>query len=318
MKKDIKAFNIDTRQIKIFGSIAVVLFLLYSSLYTVDANENGVVLRFGKYTETTLPGLHFKFPIIDAVYKVKVDYQHKQEFGFRTMRSGVKTQYSNRNYQKESWMLTGDFKIADVKWVVQYNIKDPVAYLFNIKNIDNTIRDVSEAVMRMKIGDRSFHEVLQVERIAISDEARINMQEILDKYKSGIRVQMVQLQGVVPPQPVSDSFNEVNRAKQEEETLVNEARQEYNKKIYNVIGTAEKIINEAQGYAVERVNNATGDAELFNSVLREYKKAPKITRKRLFLEKMEKIMANVEEKVIVDPNLDGILPLLNLDGKDFD
>ena len=262
--------------------------------------------------------MHFKLPVIDTVHKVKVDYQHKQEFGFRTVRSGVKTQYSNRNYERESWMLTGDFKIADVKWVVQYNIKDPVAYLFNIKNIDSTIRDVSESVMRTKIGDRSFHEVLQTERIAINDEAKINMQEILDKYKSGIKVQMVQLQGVVPPQPVADSFNEVNRAKQEEETLVNEARQEYNKKIYNIIGTAEKLINEAEGYAVERVNNAMGDTERFNSVLKEYKKAPQITRKRLFLEKMEKIMGNVKEKVIIDPNLDGILPLLNLDAKDVD
>tara|TARA_B100000029_G_scaffold128997_2_gene122538 strand:- start:407 stop:1366 length:960 start_codon:yes stop_codon:yes gene_type:complete len=317
-KQDIKAFNINTSQAKTFGSIALILFLLYSSLYTVDANENGVVLRFGKYVDTTLPGLHFKLPIVDSVYKVKVDYQHKEEFGFRTIRSGVKTQYSNRNYERESWMLTGDLKIADVKWVVQYNIKDPVAYLFNIKNITSTVRDVSESVMRTKIGDRSFHEVLQAERIAINDEAKITMQEMLDRYESGIRIQMVQLQGVVPPEPVADSFNEVNRAKQEEETLVNDARREYNKKIYNIMGTAEKIINEAEGYAVERINNATGDAELFNSVLKEYKKAPKITRKRLFLEKMEKIMSGVGEKVIVDPNLEGILPLLNLDARDVD
>ena len=149
-----------------------IVFLLLGSIYTVDANENAVVLRLGKYNSTTGPGLHLKLPFLDTVEKVKVDYQYKQEFGFRTLRPGVKTQYSNRGYEQESWMLTGDLKIAEVKWVVQYKIKDAKDYLFNVKNVENTIFDVSEAAVRLMIGDRSFIEVLQAERESVAIEAR--------------------------------------------------------------------------------------------------------------------------------------------------
>ena len=310
---DLKMPKLDLNKVKFPIFVGVLFVLAFLCFYTVDANENAVVVRLGKYLHTTEPGLHFKIPLIDSVYKVKVDYQWKEEFGFRTSKPGVRTSYSKNNYENESWMLTGNLKIAEVHWVVQYKIKDPVAYLFNVKNVENTIRDVSESTMRLMIGDRSFKEVLQKERIAIANEAKIKMQEILDMYGSGIQIQMTQLQGVVPPAPVADSFNEVNRAKQEEETLVNEANQEYNKIVYNSEGLAEKLITEAQGYAVERINQAKGDAELFNAVLKEYKKAPEITEKRLFLEKMEEILASMPDKMIIDSKLEGVLPLLNLD-----
>ena len=292
---------------------AVVLFFLvvYSSIYTVDANENAVILRLGKYHATTNPGLQFKVPFIDSVHKVKVDYQYKKEFGFRTVKPGVKSHYSTRGFEDESWMLTGDLKIADVKWVVQYKINNPTKFLFNVKNIDNTIFDVSEAAMRLMIGDRSFSEVIQAERVTIALEAREYMQSILDKYNSGISIQMVQLQGVVPPEPVSDSFNEVNRAKQEQETLINEALQEYNKQIYKIEGEAQKIVTEANGYAIERVNEAKGDVSLFNAVLKEYEKAPQITRDRLFIETMNEIYSRNKNKIIVDKDIEHLVPLLN-------
>ncbi len=315
MNAEINIDKIDLNKIKlpiIMGLLALVTFFC---VYTVDANENAVVLRLGKYLATTEPGLHFKIPFIDSVYKVKVDLLWKEEFGFRTQTPGTRSVYSKRGLESESWMLTGNLKIAEVHWVVQYKIADPFSYLFNVKNAENTIRDVSEATMRVMIGDRSFKEVLQKERISIANEAKIQMQSILDEYKAGIQIQMVQLQGVVPPAPVADSFNEVNRAKQEEETLVNEANQEYNKKIYNAEGIAEKLINEAEGYAVERINNARGDAELFNAILKEYRKAPEITRKRLFLESMEEILSSMPDKMIIDSKLEGVLPLLNLDKK---
>lgn len=292
---------------------AVVLFFLvtYSSIYTVDANENAVILRLGKYHATTNPGLQFKVPFIDSIHKVKVDYQYKKEFGFRTVKPGVKSHYSTRGFEDESWMLTGDLKIADVKWVVQYKINNPTKFLFNVKNIDNTIFDVSEAAMRLMIGDRSFSEVIQAERVTIALEAREYMQSILDKYNSGISIQMVQLQGVVPPEPVSDSFNEVNRAKQEQETLINEALQEYNKQIYKIEGEAQKIVTEANGYAIERVNEAKGDVSLFNAVLKEYEKAPQITRDRLFIETMNEIYSRNKNKIIVDKDIEHLVPLLN-------
>ena len=290
--------------------------LILSSVYTVDANENAVILRLGKYNTTTGPGLQFKFPILDKVYKVKVDYQYKDEFGFRTLRPGVKSAFSTKGYEAEAWMLTGDLKIADVRWVVQYKIKNARDYLFNVKNIDETIKDVSEAAMRLMIGDRSFIEVIQTERVAIADQAKRYMQETLDKYETGVSIQLVQLQGVVPPEPVADSFNEVNRAKQDQETLINEAKQGYNKQIYRIEGEAQKIITEAEGYAIERVNNAKGDVALFENVLREYKKAPDITRDRLYIEAMESVLGRIDGKVIVDPDLENFLPLMKIESKD--
>jgi len=303
--------------IKKIGQLAFLAFIAIVSMgafYTVGANENGVLTRFGEYSSTTMPGLHFKIPLVDAVEKVKVDYQYKLEFGFETLKSGVKTKYSTRNFDYESWMLTGDLKIAEVRWVVQYKIKDAAEYLFNVKNVKNTIRDVSEATMRIMIGDRSFNEVIKSERSAISVGARVHMQGILDSYKSGISIQMVQLQGVVPPATVSDSFNEVNRAKQEQETAINEAKQEYNKQIYNIEGEAEKIVNEARGYAIDRVNSAKGDVASFEKVLKAYEKAPQITMDRIYLETMEAVLSKIPNKVLVSSELENFLPMLNVNG----
>ena len=305
------AKNLPIKNIRVFFVPFIVAFLLLGSIYTVDANENAVILRLGKYNSTKGPGLHLKIPFLDVVEKVKVDYQYKQEFGFRTLRPGVKTQYSTRGYEGESWMLTGDLKIAEVKWVVQYKIKDAKDYLFNVKNVENTIFDVSEAAVRLMIGDRSFIEVLQAEREAVAIEARKYMQDLLDSYKCGVSIQLVQLQGVVPPEPVADSFNEVNRAKQEQETLINEAKQAYNQKIFLVEGQAEKIITEANGYAIERTNEAEGDVALFESILLEYNKAPQITRDRLYLETMEYVLSNNKNKIIVDKDIENLVPFLN-------
>ena len=303
--------NSPNKNIRRFLVPFIIVFLLLGSIYTVDANENAVVLRLGKYNSTQGPGLHLKIPFLDVIEKVKVDYQYKQEFGFRTLRPGVKTQYSTRGYEGESWMLTGDLKIAEVKWVVQYKIKDAKDYLFNVKNVENTIFDVSEAAVRLMIGDRSFIEVLQAEREAVAIEARKYMQDLLDSYKCGVSIQLVQLQGVVPPEPVADSFNEVNRAKQEQETLINEAKQAYNQKIFLVEGQAEKIITEANGYAIERTNQAEGDVALFESILLEYNKAPQITKDRLYLETMEYVLSNNKNKIIVDKDIENLVPFLN-------
>ena len=303
--------NSPLKNLRGYAGIFILGLLLISSIYTVQANENAVVSRFGKYADTKGPGLQFKFPFIDTVEKVKVDYQYKQEFGFRTLRPGIKTQYATRGYENESWMLTGDLKIAEVKWVVQYKIKDAKDYLFNVKNVENTIFDVSEAAVRLMIGDRSFTEVLQAERESVALEARRYMQQLLDEYKSGVSIQLVQLQGVVPPEPVADSFNEVNRAKQEQETLINEAKQAYNKTIFLVEGQAEKIITEANGYAIERTNEAKGDVALFESILSEYNKAPQITKDRLYIEMMETVLSNNKNKIIVDKDIENLVPFLN-------
>ena len=323
MANNIKFGDIDIQipsfEFKKFGGLIcaiIIAIILFFSFYTVDANENVVVLRLGKYSHTTMPGLHFKIPLVDQVYPVKVDYQYKKEFGFRTLKAGVRTEYSKRNYSGESWMLTGDLNIAEVRWIIQYKIKDAADFLFNVRDVDNTIQDVSEATLRLMIGDRSFTEVLQTDRVAIANNAKDHMQGILDKYKTGISIKMVQLQSVLAPDPVADSFNEVNRALQEQETLINEANQAFNKEIYRAEGEAKQLINEAKGFAVERKNNANGDVAAFELILAEYKKAPQITKDRYFIETMDEIFSNTPNKVIVDTRLENFLPMLNLKNKE--
>jgi membrane protease subunit HflK len=299
------------KQIRFFIILILSGLILSFSFYTVDANENAVILRLGKYYTTTGPGLHFKLPLIDKALKVKVDYQYKKEFGFRTIKSDTRSQFRHRGYENESWMLTGDLKIAEVKWVVQYKINDAKKYLFNVRNVESTIIDVSEAAMRLMIGDRSFTEALQSERVTIADKAKQYMQKLLDDYNAGISIQLVQLQGVVAPEPVADSFNEVNRAKQEQETLINVALQEFNKIIYKVEGDAQRMLTEAEGYAVERVNNALGDANLYESMLVEYSKYPQITKDRLYIEMMSIVLKNNKNKIIVDKDIENLVPFLD-------
>jgi len=217
-------FEVSSSQTWMFVAVLLLIAVVITvvmSFYTVDANENGIILRFGKYYKTTYPGLHLKLPWgIDKLYKVKVGYQWKEEFGFRTARPGVKTIYSKNRFTDESWMLTGDLNIADVQWIVQYKIKDPFKFLFNVREQSGTIRDVAEAAMRFIVGDRSFQEVLQSDRRIVARLAQEYMQETLNNYNMGVNIELVQLITVQPPGPVFDSYNEVNRAKQEQETLL--------------------------------------------------------------------------------------------------
>ena len=317
-----KEIKIDRTKIPKFNKKKVItilialglLFLFLTGLYTIDPEEVGVIQRFGKYISTTTPGLHFKIPFgVDKLTKVKVKNVYKQEFGFRTLRSGVNSKYSTRDYSSESVMLTGDLNIADVEWIVQFRIKDPKAYLFNIRNIDETIRDVSESVVREIIGDRSFDEVIVLDRQVVAYETQKQMQTNLDLYGAGIEVVTINLKNALPPERVKPAFNDVNSAKQESERIVNQAWQQYNKIIPEAEGKAKRTIEEAEGYAINRTNRATGDADRFIAMHNQYKFAKSVTKKRLYLETMEKILPKVEKIYIVDDKQKGILPLLNLD-----
>ena len=293
--------------------IAAAIFF-FTGLYTVDPEEVGVIQRFGKYADTTQPGLHFKIPFgVDKLTKVKVKHVYKEEFGFRTIQPGVKSTYSTRGFDMESLMLTGDLNIADVEWIVQYRIKDPVKYLFNIRNIEETIRDLSESVTRQVVGDRSGDEVIVLSRKEIADEIQVELQKTLDDYGSGIEIYTINLQNVNPPEPVKPAFNDVNSAKQEKERILNEAWQKYNQIIPEAKGKAKRTIEEAEGYAVNRVNRASGDAEKFIAVFNQYKNAKTVTKKRLYLETMQQILPKIEKVYVVDDDLKGLLPLLNLD-----
>ncbi len=305
------------KMFKGIGPVIIFLFLLiggFTSYYTVEPDEEAIVIRLGQYIDTNQPGLHFKIPLgVDNVIKVKTKKVHQMEFGFRTKDlSSQRTRYSNNSdFDEESLMLTGDLNVADVEWVVQYQIADPFKYIFKTSAPVQNIRDISESIMRRVVGDRLVTDVLTTGRVEIASEAQILMQEILDKYDLGVRIVTVKLQDVNPPEKVKESFNEVNAAKQEAEKVINNAEESYNKIIPRARGRAQKRISQTEGYAEEIVNRAEGDATKFISVYEEYRRAPKITKKRIYLETMENILGKVSDLTIVDPDVKGLLPVFS-------
>lgn len=301
------------KNIRMILLLAILFIVAATSVKTVGPEEEGVVLLMGKYNRTLDPGLNFILPIgIEKMYKIPVQRQLKQEFGFRTVEAGTRTQYTKAGYGDESLMLTGDLNIADVEWVVQYRIVDSYKYLFRVRDAEDALRDMSEAAMRKIVGDRTVNEVLTVGRQEVATTVEELLQRLCDEYENGIRIDQVVLQDVNPPEAVKASFNAVNEAQQERETLINRAESEYNRVIPRARGEAAETIERAEGYALNRVNRGTGEAERFTSVYEEYIKAPQVTKKRLYLETMERIMANTGVKVILDENGSNVLPLLNL------
>ena len=309
-----RQIKIPKRMITVGVIILAAIVFLVTGLYTVNPEEVGVIQRFGKYLSTTQPGLHFKIPFgVDKLTKVKVKHVFKEEFGFRTLEAGVRTKYSTQSYNQEAIMLTGDLNIADVEWIVQYRIKDPVKYLFNVRNVEETMRDVSESVIREVVGDRSVDEVIVLNRKEIADKSQIMLQDQLDLYNAGLEIVTINLQNVNPPKAVQPAFNNVNSAKQQKERIINEAWERYNQVIPEAEGKSKRTVEEAEGYAVNRVNRANGDANRFIQMYNEYRYSKTVTRKRLYLEMMEKVLPNVEKKYIIDDKLNSILPLLNLE-----
>ena len=296
----------------LLGLAAVVL--LWGSFYQVSPEEMGVILRFGKFVRSTEPGLHMKLPLgIERLTRVPVQRQLKQEFGFRTVRAGINSEYATTAETKgESVMLTGDLNVVDAEWIVQYKIKDPYLFLFKMREAEATFRDMTEAVVRRVVGDSAVDEVITVGRTRIADEAKSLLQQLCDSYENGIEVNQLIFQDVNPPESVKPSFNDVNEALQEKEKKINESWAEYNQVIPRASGEAEQVIRGAEGYATERVNNAAGDASRFSAVYREYAKAPAVTRKRLYLEALNDILPKITKKIVVDQDQKNVLPLLNL------
>ena len=296
-----------------YGIIAVfILILLASTLFQVQPEEVGIITRFGKYVRKVESGLNMKVPIIERLYKVAVERQQKEEFGFRTTSPGVRSEYTKEGTADESLMLTGDLNLADVEWVVQYRIEDPYSFLFRVREPVTALRDISEASMREIVGDRTVNEVLTVGRAEIASSVHQKIQELCTEYSLGIRIEQVVLQDVNPPDPVKDAFNDVNQAQQERETLINQARSEYNKVVPRAKGQAEETIQRAEGYATERVNNALGEASRFNALYLEYVKAPEVTKRRIYLETMEEILPRAGNKIITDEGGNNLLPLLQM------
>lgn len=286
----------------------------YTGYYQIEPEEIGLVTRLGKYISTADPGLHFKLPLgIDQVIRVPVQRQLKAEFGFRTERAGVRSEYANNDdTQREAEMLTGDLNVAQVEWIVQYKIREPRKYIFNVRNPELTLRDMTEAAMRRVVGDHSVTEVLTVGREQVQQQTKDALQDLCNRYEIGIEILQLVLQDVNPPEPVRDSFNEVNQALQEKERAINQAWAKYNSVIPEARGKAQQSLESAEGYATARVNEARGDVARFIALQEEYAKAPRVTRSRLYLEKVAKIYPGAKSRVFIDEEIKGIVPLLSL------
>jgi membrane protease subunit HflK len=302
------------RTIVTIALLALLAWGAWSAYYTVPSDSVAVVQRFGKYLKEVPPGLHFKLPLgIDATTIVPVKRQLKQEFGFTTPGAGDPYQSpSPRDATRETQMVTGDLNAALVEWVIQYRISNPRNFLFEVREPSETLRYVSESVMREVVGDRTVDEVITIGRQEIEVEALTKMQALATKYAMGISIDQVQLKNINPPEPVQESFNEVNQAQQEKEKLINEARRDYNKVIPLAEGEKDQRIREADGYRLKRINEAEGDVARFSALLTEYNKAPEVTRRRIYVETLQDVMPGLRSKIIVDEQTQSILPLLNL------
>ena len=292
----------------------IVLLMLLTTLYQVQPEEVGVVVRLGRYVRTTEPGLRARIPFVEQVYKIPVQRQLKEEFGFRTSEAAVRSSFSTADFGAEAVMLTGDLNVAVVEWIVQYRVADPYLYLFKVRNVTGTFRAMSEAVMRQVVGDRTVTEVLTVGRQAIETRVEELLRALTQQYEMGITIEQVVLQDVNPPDPVKPSWDEVNQAQQQRDRMINEARAEYNKVIPRAKGEAQQAVLEAEGYGLNRINRAQGESARFRSIQDAYRRAPDVPRRRLYLETMERVLPRMGTKLLLDPQARGIVPLLPLDG----
>ena len=300
------------------GPLLILLFALIffgsSMFFTVAVDEVGVVQRFGKYVRITQPGLNFKLPSgIEKVTKVKVRRVYKEEFGFRSLRTddSRRRSFAGGESTNVALMLTGDLNVALVPWIVQYRIKDPYKFLFKVHDVRRLLVDMSEAAMRLVVGDRSINEVIS-KREEIAIEAREVLQAEMDNADSGINIVTIEMKKTNVPGPVQPSFNEVNQATQEKEKMIYQAKEDYNKAIPTARGEAERTIKTAEGYALDRVNRAKGDAARFKAFYAEYAKAKDVTKRRIYLETLKGLLPKLGDKYIIDSDQKNVLPLLNL------
>lgn len=298
----------------VIGIAAVVIgSALLSCFATIPADSEGVLIRLGKYHSTLRPGLRFKLPLgIDRLEIIPTQRQQKLEFGHTAVRSNRFDQAS-ADPEGEKAMVTGDLNMVLVEWSVQYRIENPRDYLFNVRDPDSTLRDASESATREVVGDRTVDEVLTVGRQEVEVESLNRLRELAHRYGLGVTIMQVQLKNVNPPQPVQASFNEVNQAQQEREQAINVANGEYNKVVPRASGEADQQLAEAEGYALQRVNEARGNAGRFLAEFGAYRKAPEVTRQRLYLETIAEVFPQLERKVILDDKSSRILPLLPLE-----
>jgi membrane protease subunit HflK len=318
MRRTFKKFTGGPALILIVVVVAVIIF--WTAWFTVQPEETGIVQRFGRVVRTAGPGLHFKLPFsVETVRLVPTARVLKEEFGFRTLATvpGEKSRYDPGGaYKDESLMLTGDLNVIDVQWIIQYRIEDPIRYLFKVRDTPKTIRDTTEAIMRRAVGNRLGSDVLTTGRVTVASEAKNEIQNVLTDYECGVRLVTVELQDVTPPDTVKPAYNEVNESRQDKEQTINNAQEQANREIPRARGVATQRISEAEGYALERVNRAKGEATRFEAILDEYLGAPQVTRRRLYLEAMTGLLAEMKGLYIVDQDQKAMVPWLPLESSE--
>ncbi len=291
-------------------AVIVLLILAMGSFYVVAPEELGVVMRFGKAVRTASPGPHIKIPIIETVLKPQVTKVHRLEIGFQTIDPGPPARY--RSVKEEALMLTGDENIVAVEFIVQFKIKDPIALLFNVRDQGKTVKDAAEAAMREVVGKTSISDVLTEGRFQVQQDTKALLQYILDRYNTGISIDTVQLQDVLPPEQVATAFKDVASAREDREKAVEKAEGYKNDILPKARGQAEKTINEAMAYKEATINKARGDTSRFLQVLKEYKKAKGVTQKRIYIETLEEVLSGMEKVIIEGKVQRNILPYLPL------
>ena len=297
----------------LIGIAALLAIIAFSAVFTIDSGAVGVVQQFGRFDRMAQPGLNFKLPFgIETVRKVPLEKVIREEFGLAPSESDLsRKEIVDSDTATTALMLTGDLNVAVVPWIVQYRINEPYNYLFKVGDPRALLRDLSEAAMRLVVGDRSINEVI-TERAEIANETEKLLQIELDKAETGILVVNVEMKRTNVPEPVQHSFNEVNQAVQDKEKFIYEAKEDYNKAIPAARGEAERTIRTAEGYALDRINRAKGDAARFQSLYTEYSKAKDITKRRLYLEAIKDLLPKLGSKYIVDADQRNLLPLLNI------
>lgn len=308
------AGNFNPRTVAVVGGLLLLAITVFTSVYIVDQRETAVLLRLGRFLRTEDEGLHFKLPFgIDQNINVETEVVKTEEFGYRTDRPGVQTVFSAEDFPNESVMLTGDLNIVDAEWSIQYRILRPKDYLFNVEDQEKTIRDISQSVINELIGDRAVADVISQERENVEFLGRERMNEIYDSYGLGISITAVKFRDVVPPKgAVQSAFEDVNKAIQDRNRFIEEGKEAFNQAIPLARGQAQQIVQEAEGYRAERVNRAEGDVAHFVAVYDEYRRAPQVTRSRLYYEMFEEVFQSADGTDLIDRNLDNFIPLKNL------
>ncbi len=298
-----------------FSLVFTIFILIWalSGFYRIGTDEQGVVTRFGKYSRTSEPGLHYHVPFpVESVMQPKVTKVNRIEVGFRTSQTQFKQDTAIRQITEEALMLTGDENIVDLNFTIFWIINDAKDYLFNIRNPEITIKSIGESVMREKIGQTPINPILSEGKSIVEEEVKNKVQVVLDYYKSGILITQVQLQKADPPELVIESYRDVQRAKTDEQRLINEAESYRNDIIPKARGQAERRIQEAEAYKKEVVAKAQGEAQRFLSVYNSYKSSKDVTRERIYIETLEKTLGKID-KIIVDKNAgSGVVPYLPL------